>query len=168
MVTYPDHILPRDPTGSYLQLKLKRFASKDDLTMPYAIKTWNETPHDAEVDISVSRRSTCRQCHGTIDKGVLRLRLFLQCHKGCKNSAYFHGSQCGWEYPETRKLESIDEFVGWGELPAKAQADLLDGFRILKDKKKSISVTKRTNIDLVTDGEELKPAASSRKRRKQS
>jgi hypothetical protein len=168
MVTHPGQFLPRDPTGRYLHLKLKRYASKDDLTMPYAIKTWKETPHDAEVDVSPSRRSKCRQCHSTIEKGDLRLRLFLQCHKGCKQSAFFHGSKCAWEYPETRKLESIDEFVGWGELPAKAQTELLDGFRILKDEQKSTQTTKRTDIDHVTDGEPSKPAASSRKRIKKS
>lgn len=86
----PSIELPRDETGSYLHLKLKRFESIEVLSMAYAKKTWTKIPRDAEIDVAPSSRSSCRQCHLPIEKGVLRIRLWLQCHKGCKNSAYFH------------------------------------------------------------------------------
>lgn len=117
----PSQLLPRDETGSYLHLKLKRYASIKDLTMPYAEKTWQEYPHDAEIDLAPSARSKCRQCHLTIAKSHLRARLWLQCHKGCKNSAYFHGKDCIWKYPETNKIQVIDEFVGFDKLPSSEQ-----------------------------------------------
>ena len=161
----PSALLPRDDTGSYLHLKLKRFASKDELTMSYAVTTWNKTPHHAEIDMSPSNRSKCRGCHSTIPKGSLRLRLFLQCHKGCKQSAYFHGSTCGWEYPETVKLESMDELVGWERLPANEQTKVQEAFHLMKNKEKvkPVHSKKRTESASVVEN---KPQVSNRKRRK--
>jgi len=127
----PSKELPRDGTGSYLHLKLKRFSSVKDLTMPYARKTWHENPHHAEVNISSSRRSSCRQCHSAINKGELRMRLWLQCHKGCKNSAYFH-EECFWKYPETIKLEDIAELMGLSALPEEHQSRVRRDFKKLK------------------------------------
>jgi hypothetical protein len=129
----PTTQLPRDESGSYLHLKLKRFSSIEDLIMPYAVKTWRSIPHDAEVDMSPSNRSTCRQCHSKINKGELRMRLWLQCHKGCKMSAYFHGQGCFWQYPETIKLGSVEELVGFEKLTAKEQQDVKKSFLLLSD-----------------------------------
>lgn len=129
----PTTQLPRDKSGSYLHLKLKRFSSMDNLTMPYAVKSWRSIPHDAEVDMSPSNRSTCRQCHSTINKGELRVRLWLQCHKGCKMSAYFHGQGCVWQYPETIKLGSVEELVGFEKLRDKEQLEVKKSFLLLKD-----------------------------------
>jgi hypothetical protein len=129
--TAPSEELIRDTTGSYLHLKLKRYPLVTDLTMSYAKKTWAEHPHDAEIDISSSARSKCRHCHSMIGKGALRARLWLQCHKGCKNSAYFHGTDCIWNYPETAKIESIKEFVGLEELPEAYQKQMHDQFEKL-------------------------------------
>lgn len=112
----PSQELPRDETGSFLHLKLKRFPSVDALKMAYAKKTWAQNPQDAEIDIATSNRSKCRQCHKVILRGDLRARLWLQCHKGCKNSAYFHGKVCIWEYPETKKLHTTEEFLGFQKL----------------------------------------------------
>lgn len=112
----PSKALPRDPTGSYLHLKLKRFVTIQDLTMPYAKKTWQQFPYDVAVSVAPNARSSCRQCHGKIDKDELRYQLMLQCHKGCKNSAYFH-ADCIWKYPETKRIFDIDEFAGFGDLP---------------------------------------------------
>ena len=130
----PSIALPRDETGSYLHLKLKRFKSIDDLTMNYAKKTWRDTPHDAEVENECSTsRSSCKQCHKTIEKGNTRFRLWLQCHKGCKISAYFH-KECIFQYPETQKLTSPDEFVGYDKLPTNVQKDIQALFDTMKTK----------------------------------
>lgn len=131
--TDPSKLLPRDETGSYLHLKLKRFPSIDDLKIPYAIKTWKAIPHDAEVDTSPSNRSLCRQCHSKINKGDLRMRLWLQCHKGCKIGAFLHGEKCFCKYPETIKLEGVEELVGLDKLSEKQQAAVRESFRLLKD-----------------------------------
>ena len=112
----PSVLLPRDTTGSYLHLKLKRFPSVEALTMPYAKKTWREHPDDVEVEYASTGRSICRQCHQPIAKDDLRVRLWLQCHKGCKQSAYFHGKDCLWKYPETKKIEKLSEFAGLSKL----------------------------------------------------
>jgi hypothetical protein len=114
----PAKILPRDPTGSYLHLKLKRFADVSDLSMNFAKRTWQENPHDAAVSLAPNARASCRQCHGKIHKHELRYQLFLQCHKGCKTSAFFH-SDCIWKYPETKKITEITEFFGLERLPPK-------------------------------------------------
>ena len=138
----PSVELPRDTTGSYLHLKLKRFKSIDDLTMNYAKKTWRDTPHDAEVEKECSAsRSSCKQCHKTITKGDTRFRLWLQCHKGCKNSAYFH-KECIFQYPETQKLTSTDEFVGYDKLPTNVKKDIQASFDKMK----------MTNDNSVSDG----------------
>ncbi|KAL3900430.1 MAG: hypothetical protein SGARI_006245, partial [Bacillariaceae sp.] len=112
----PGKLLPRDPSGSYLHLKLKRFPSVKDLTMPYAKKTWQEMPHDAAVAMAPTGRALCRQCHEKIEKSELRFQLLLQCHKGCKMSAFFH-ADCVWKYPETKKITKVEEFNGLGSLP---------------------------------------------------
>ncbi len=122
----PSEELPRDETGSYLHLKLKRFRSIDDLTMPYAKKTWADHPHDAEIDYAPSSRSKCRHCHSMIQKGELRVRLWMQCHKGCKNSAYFHGKDCIWKYPEIAKIKETKEFVGLESLREMEQNHVAD------------------------------------------
>lgn len=141
----PSNALPRDDTGSYLHLKLKRFPSIKELSMPYAKKTWVEHPQDADVDMAPSNRSKCRQCHSIIQKGDLRVRLWLQCHKGCKNSAYFHGKDCLWRYPETRKLESVNEFSGINMLPKEQQKYIEDEFKKrLPDDKNAGYSSKRT------------------------
>jgi hypothetical protein len=112
----PANILPRDSTGSYLHLKLKRFANFCELSTTSARKTWHDNPHDAAVSLAANGRASCRQCHGKIDKQELRYQLLLQCHKGCKNSAFFH-SDCIWKYPETKKITEITEFFGLEHLP---------------------------------------------------
>uniref|UniRef100_A0A7S1UZF2 PARP-type domain-containing protein n=1 Tax=Grammatophora oceanica TaxID=210454 RepID=A0A7S1UZF2_9STRA len=129
----PSTLLPRDATGRYLHLKLKRFPSVKDLSMPFAKKTWKEIPHHAEAEVSPSKRSKCRWCHETIQKGDLRMRLWLQCHKGCKMSAYFHGDSCIWEYPETAKLEKVDEIVGWKKLPEKQRKVIKEKFEEMRE-----------------------------------
>ena len=139
----PSECLPRDPTGSYLHLKLKRFPSIDVLTMPYAKKTWREVPHNAEIDISPSARSSCRQCHSKILKGDLRMKLWLQCHKGCKMGAYFHGDGCFWEYPETSKLKELNELVGFDELPEDTQKEVKKRFLSLIERKIEEPETKK-------------------------
>jgi hypothetical protein len=113
IASYP---LSRDESGRYLHLKLKRFPSMQDLTTPSARRTWQENPHDGSVGLAPNSRSACRWCHGKIRKGCLRYQLFLQCHKGCKNSAYFH-EDCIWHYPETVKMQSVGEFNGLDTLP---------------------------------------------------
>ena len=80
MVEDPSKELPRDPTGSYLHLKLKRYADIQDLSMPYAKKTWKEHPYDVSVSVAPNGRATCRQCHKKIEKNELRYQLMLQCH----------------------------------------------------------------------------------------
>ena len=135
----PSRELPRDPTGSYLHLKLKRFPSIQELSMNYAKTTWKKFPYDAQVDIAPTSRSSCRQCHQPIEKGEIRMRLMLQCHKGCKNSAYFHfgNDDCFWKYPETSKLKQIDEINGLQDL-SKSNQNLVstkfNEFRNLQNK----------------------------------
>ena len=129
VVSDPHEELPRDESGSYLHLKLKRFSDINDLTMPFAKKTWKETPQDANVGMATTGRSSCRQCHKKIDKGSLRFQLWLQCHKGCKNSAYFH-SDCIWKYPETSKIDSVDEFKGIDDLPKLEKDKLLKNYNL--------------------------------------
>mmetsp|Transcript_15671 Transcript_15671/g.40201 ORF Transcript_15671/g.40201 Transcript_15671/m.40201 type:complete len:162 (+) Transcript_15671:81-566(+) len=134
MAADPHQPLPRDSTGSYLHLKLKRFASPSELRTSYARQTWRRTPHDAEADVAPSARSKCRQCHGVIEKGDLRVRLWLQCHEGCKNSAYFHGA-CFGEYPEAGKVESAGEIVGMEQLPDE-ERKILEG--IFEERKRAV------------------------------
>jgi hypothetical protein len=162
--------LPRDDTGSYLHLKLKRFVHHQDrITMPYAHKTWKDHPHDAEIELSTSSTSTCRYCHVRINKGELRARLWLQCHKGCKNSAYFHAggggqeTDCIWKYPETAKLESIEEFVGLDRLPLEYQQLMKDQFEKLLRVGDVVDEpgTKKTKRSLLTS---TKASSSSRKK----
>jgi hypothetical protein len=138
MMDDPTTKLPRDPTGSYLHLKLKRYPSINDLTMNYAKQTWREVPHDAEVDVSPSSKSSCRQCHKKIHKGQTRFRLWLQCDKGCKISAYFHhSSSCIWKYPETAKLESLEEILGFQQLPKKRREEVEKDFHFHQMKEKN-------------------------------
>lgn len=151
----PSILLPRDETGRYLHLKLKRFASIGDLSMPYALTTWKKTPHDAEVDVSPSARSSCRYCRDVIEKGDLRFRLWLQCHKGCKISAYFHSS-CFYEYPETKKLESVGEIMGYGDLETSTQDSIRESFRDMKAATEKAEESKGDDI-------EAKPAKKKRK-----
>jgi len=101
--------------------------------MAYAKQSWRDHPHDAEVEVSTTATSKCRYCHRKIDKGELRVRLWLQCHKGCKNSAYFHGNDCIWKYPETTKLESAKELVGIDSLPDEQQKYIHDQLERLMD-----------------------------------
>lgn len=155
----PSLLLPRDETGRYLHLKLKRFASIDDLTMPFAIKTWNETPHDAEVGISSSARSKCRDCHEVIKKGELRFRLWLQCHKGCKSSAYFHES-CFYKYPESKKLESVEEIMGFVDLDRSVQNCIEASFDKMK-KAGSVQSEELNDVEVLA-----KPAKKKRKTQK--
>ena len=61
------------------------------------------------------------------------MRLWLQCHKGCKMSAYFHGQGCVWQYPETVKLGSVEELVGFEKLAEKQQLEVRELFLLLKD-----------------------------------
>lgn len=123
----PRVVLPRDETGRYLHLKLKRFENLEDLTMAYAKKTWQKVPHDGAVDMAPTSRSSCRWCHNTIPKGSLRYQLWLQCHKGCKNSAYFH-PDCFFQYPETVKLMSTKEFHGLDSLPETEKSKVVKSF----------------------------------------
>ncbi|KAG7357150.1 polyADP-ribose polymerase and DNA-ligase Zn-finger region-containing protein [Nitzschia inconspicua] len=123
----PSKVLPRDPTGSYLHLKLKRFANIQDLSMPYARTTWQQYPHDVAVSLAPNARAMCRQCHAKIGKNELRYQLLLQCHKGCKNAAYFH-ADCVWKYPETSKITNLDEFFGLDDLPQLIKATVEKDF----------------------------------------
>jgi len=160
--TKPSEALPRDETGSYLHLKLKRFQSIDDLTMKFAQKTWRDHPQDAEIDLAPSNRSRCRQCHESIPKGELRVRLWLQCHKGCKNSAYFHGKDCIWEYPETTKIDDVKEFFGIEKLEKKDidfVAGKLEELQGKEEKKKARTADEVSSTENIT-----KP--SSKKARK--
>lgn len=56
------------------------------------------------------------------------MRLWLQCHKGCKISAYFHGNECFWKYPETIKLESVNDLVGLKSLREDQQDNVRQSF----------------------------------------
>ena len=133
-VVDPRISLPRDETGSYHHLKLKRFPSIKELTMPFAKKSWSQHPEDASVDIAHNARSKCRQCHTTIPKSKsLRFRLWLQCHKGCKNSAYFH-PMCFWEYPETSKLKDVSEIIGLDNLNQEQQNQVKESFEQFQNK----------------------------------
>eukprot|EP00522_Entomoneis_paludosa_P010038 CAMPEP_0172466466 /NCGR_PEP_ID=MMETSP1065-20121228/56209_1 /TAXON_ID=265537 /ORGANISM="Amphiprora paludosa, Strain CCMP125" /LENGTH=130 /DNA_ID=CAMNT_0013223271 /DNA_START=51 /DNA_END=443 /DNA_ORIENTATION=+ len=130
--------------------------------MPYAIKTWKQTPQDAEVDMAPSARSKCRDCQEPIDKGDLRFRLWLQCHKGCKNSAYFH-SDCFYRYPETRKLESVQDIKGYQDMDEGIQKSIRASFGAMK--KETDENIKSSQID----GEAAKePTKKKRKVKKSS
>lgn len=153
--TNPSLLLPRDETGRYLHLKLKRFSSVGDLSMPHAITTWKKIPHDAEVDISPSARSSCRHCKDVIKKGDLRFRLWLQCHKGCKISAYFHSS-CFYMYPETPKLENVESIAGFGDLETSTQDSIREKFREMKTASENAEESKGDEV-------EAKPANKKRK-----
>lgn len=146
----PSEALPRDETGSYLHLKLKRFQSIDELSMKFAQKSWREHPQDAEIDLAPSNRSKCRQCHTSIPKGELRVRLWLQCHKGCKNSAYFHGKECIWEYPETTKIDNVNEFFGIEILEKNEQAFVAEKLDELQNKEKKTK-SRKADQALSTD-----------------
>jgi hypothetical protein len=159
----PSKVLPRDLSGSYLHLKLKRYAKMEDLTMNYAKTTWKTFPQDAQADLSPTSQSSCRQCHDTIDKGDVRLRLYLQCHKGCKTAAFFHES-CFWNYPETKKLERVEEIVGLEDLPDKNRKQVLQHFQAFHDSNKNTpSAIKELELK---EGENDIKQSKPRKRRK--
>ena len=146
--------LPRDETGRYLHLKLKRFSSVEELTLKYAKTTWETYPYDASVDIAPSSRSKCRFCRQTIHKGQLRYQLLLQCHHGCKNSAYFH-SKCCYEYPETSKLRSVHEFHGLQSLDEHHQDIVMTTFQQHENKSQRPAVLpKRPKESTDADAEE--------------
>jgi hypothetical protein len=136
-VVDPRTQLPRDETGCYLHLKLKRFSSIDDLSMEYAKTTWKKIPYDAAVGMATTGRSSCRLCHDLILKGHLRYQLLLQCHKGCKNSAYFH-PECFFQYPETTKLTSVAELHRLGSLKETEKNIVMKSFEdfLLQDQRR--------------------------------
>ncbi|KAL3920029.1 MAG: hypothetical protein SGARI_007049 [Bacillariaceae sp.] len=153
----PSELLPRDATGSYLHLKLKRFPSIKDLTMPYAKKTWQQMPHDVQVEISPNGRAMCRQCHSKIGKGDIRFQLALQCHKGCRMAAFFH-SDCVWEYPEATKIVTEEEIVGLNDLPSKDKKVVLEQF---EDFVKSHSGGDKDTNKIITTKNRKKKAAKA-------
>ena len=168
----PSIVLPRDTSGSYLHLKLKRYKSINDLSMNYAKQTWKNIPHNAEVEESCpSSRSKCRLCHTTIEKGNTRFRLWLQCHKGCKISAYFH-KNCIYNYPETNKLNSVTEFIGYDKLSTKLQDEIEHEFSQMKKKSQgakkggTITIEKEKKNDCDdADGGNIGPRSGSQGRK---
>jgi len=162
--------LPRDETGRYLHLKLKRFSSVEELSLKYAKTTWKTYPYNASVDIAPTSRSKCRSCRQTIHKGQLRYQLLLQCHHGCKNSAYFH-SKCCYEYPETSKLTSIQELHGLQSLDEDHQHIVMTSFQQHECKNQNNVVhvkgtTPKENMDEEKETEKTATATATAKTKK--
>ena len=89
-------------------LSLKRFADDDDSLTPGAKRNRAAVKYDAVAEMDPSGRSRCKACGETLPKGVVRLVLQLQCHKGYKIPCTLHPS-CFWDHIETKKLKTVDE-----------------------------------------------------------
>jgi hypothetical protein len=48
-------------------------------------------------------------------------------------SAYFHGDDCVWNYPETSKIYCLEELAGFNDLPLNLQEKVSESFLILKE-----------------------------------
>ncbi len=94
-------------------LFLKRFAD-DDTSLCASAK--RRVKHDATVDYTPRAGSTCKVCRTKIDRGMLRVGLLLQCHRGYKTAAYVHGDSCLWQHREVGKILGIGEFLGHEKL----------------------------------------------------
>jgi len=89
-------------------LSLKRFADDDPSLTAGAKRDRDRHPFPACAEVDPSGRSACKRCGATISKGVLRLSLLLECHKGYRNLCTLH-ENCFWQHPETKKLSSVGE-----------------------------------------------------------
>lgn len=99
---------------------LKRFP--DGLT-PGARRSRLKFPHDVAAGYAPSGASLCRACGVKVGRGLPRVALFLQCHKGYKDASLTHYVHLGClaRHPEAHKLAGPAEVAGAAALaPADA------------------------------------------------
>ena len=99
---------------------LKRFA--EGLT-PGARRSRARFPHDAAASYAPTSAALCRACGARIERGLARVALFLQCHKGYKDASLTHYVHvaCLGAHPEAHKLAGVGEVAGAAALaPADA------------------------------------------------
>jgi hypothetical protein len=89
-------------------LTLKRFQDDDPTLTDGAKRNRASFPYVAVAELDPSGRSRCKLCGSIIPKGVLRLGLMLECHKGYRMPCTLH-EECFWKHPEAKKLESARE-----------------------------------------------------------
>ena len=115
-------------------LSLKRFADDDPSLTAGAKRDRARHPFPACAAVDPSGRSACKRCGATIPKGVLRLSLLLECHKGYRNLCTLH-DYCFWQHPETKKLRGVDEISMKG-LDGKQRARVRAAFADFLQKEK--------------------------------
>ena len=113
-------------TMSHLQLK--RFADDDPSLTAGARRDRVKHPHVAVAELDPSGRAACKHCGDLIPKGAVRLGLWLECHKGYRNLCTLHETCC-WKYPETRKLENVEEIALHDDLSLAQKDEIRNQFK---------------------------------------
>jgi hypothetical protein len=88
----------------------------------------------------------------------------------CKAAAFFHES-CFWKYPETKKLETLEEIVVLEDLPAMSRKQVLQSFQAFRvtDSKTSSTIVKSTpSTDYTPSADEELKLKEEENDRKQS
>ena len=92
-----------------LHLSIKRFDDNDATLTIGAKRNRSQFPYIAIVERDMSGRSTCKHCGIVIEpKGVIRISLMMECHKGYRNSCTLHES-CFWKHREFGKINTANE-----------------------------------------------------------
>jgi hypothetical protein len=91
-------------------LSLKRFGDDDPTLTAGAKRNRARLHYLAIAELDPSGRAICKLCGERIHpKGVLRMGLMLECHKGYRTLCTLHAGSCFWMHPEAKKLASLDE-----------------------------------------------------------
>lgn len=99
----------KKPWNDMSHMSVKRFRDDDPTLTAGAKRNRAAAPYAALVEVDPSGRSACKLCGSPIEKGVLRLGLMMECHKGFRTLCTLH-EDCFWKHPETKKLMVTDVF----------------------------------------------------------
>ena len=92
-----------------LHLSIKRFDDNDPTLTAGAKRNRLQHPYVAIVERDPSGRSACKHCGVVIQpKGVIRISLMMECHKGYRNPCTLHES-CFWKHREFEKINTAEE-----------------------------------------------------------
>ncbi len=92
-----------------LHLSIKRFDDNDPTLTVGAKRNRSQFPYVAIVERDKSGRSTCKHCGIVIEpKGVVRISLMMECHKGYRNPCTLHES-CFWKHRDFGKINTANE-----------------------------------------------------------
>ena len=92
-----------------LHLSIKRFDDNDPTLTTGAKNNRSQYPYVAIAEYDKSGRCKCKHCGAVIQpKGVLRISLMMECHKGYRNPCTLHES-CFWSHREFEKINTANE-----------------------------------------------------------